>query len=263
MKIKYLYIVSVVLLLLGCENSDLPVYDDVARIRITGGGNYSFVFEKSDMKEDTVWFSATVMGLPENRDRRFILAEWPENKMDTLITKDVNGKPIDTTIVNTSAVAGKHYVSLDNPWILSKCVIPANQVSCQVPIILLRDSTLTAATYRLRIQVLRSDDFELGVPGNLTIIQTLTDKLSKPSKWNSDTGWSSCLGVYSRVKHRFMIDVTGIEWSDDFLGQATDYGGQVYYRDWLRKELANYNANPENPDRPLRDEYKRLVEFPK
>lgn len=261
-KIRYCWLLLLlqIAVFTGCNDSELPVYNDIARVRIAGGGgSYSFVFKKSDILCDTLWFDVALVGLPENRDRRFTLVSHPENKMDTVVVKNEAGEAVDTNIYNTNAIPGVHYVGLDDPWVYSKMVIPANKVSCKVPIIIQRDTTMRETAYRLRLRLEASEDLALGMPENLQVSYSFTDQLIEPKNWGFTISY---FGSYSKVKYRFIIDVTGYEWSEKFIGDIKDVAEQLFYKDWMRLALSEYNADPKN-NGPLRDEYNKLVEFPK
>ena len=73
------------------------------------------------------------------------------------------------------------------------------------------------------------------------------------------------MGNWSEGKHRFMSDITGQTWDIEFLVYIIDnydtYSLRDYYLAKIKKELAEYNADPKN-NPPLKDENGKEVIFP-
>lgn len=74
----------------------------------------------------------------------------------------------------------------------------------------------------------------------------ITDKLSKPSFWDSRVE-QYYFGTYSSRKHEFMYEVTGEEINDEWYSRIDqDYSEKMYYVNKFKDTLAKYNNNPDN-----------------
>ena len=116
------------------------------------------------------------------------------------------------------------------------------------------------------MRLLPSDDFETGVPKYVVKKITISDKLERPTVWkDTDYDCATYLGNWSEAKHRFMIDVTGQKWDNNFLAYIINnydtWTLRDYYLAKIKKELAEYNADPKN-NPPLKDENGKEVIFP-
>ena len=78
-------------------------------------------------------------------------------------------------------------------------------------------------------------------PAHLFKEITFTDMLTKPDAWGAAMNWY--FGEYGKVKHQFMIDVTGEKWDDDYINSfINDYGYVTYLKSKLRTALDEENA---------------------
>lgn len=72
-KIKYFFILGFISLM-GCQQPDGYLYNDVARIQLKNNKDvaYSFVWESKTTTRDTVYLPLMVIGGPDTRVREFM-----------------------------------------------------------------------------------------------------------------------------------------------------------------------------------------------
>ena len=173
---------------------------------------------------------------------------------------------VDSTYVDMEfpTVAGVHYESLGEK---NELILPANQNVLKLNVIVKReDAGLRKNARKLVLRLLPSDDFQTGEVNKLVKNITISDKLERPTRWKDNSYYYKLyLGNWSEVKHRFMIDITGQKWDNDFLvyiiGNYDTYSLRDYYLAKIKKALAEYNADPKN-NPPLKDENGKEVVFP-
>ncbi len=213
-------------MLTSCEK-DLPLYDDTQaylnfRYANTSDStiNYSFVFS-GGKQQDTVWVTMLTMGFLSDQTRTFELQQIPTGQND--------------------AVAGRHYVALDDERIKPFLKIDAGATSTQVPVILLRDASLDEQTVKLKLAVKDNGTFKPGYKERLYKTISLTAMLSKPQEWTTFADYY--FGTWGPVKHQFMIDVTGEKWDDEYIKSViNDYGYVSFLISKLNKALSEENA---------------------
>lgn len=221
----FLSVLTLTFVLASCEQ-DLPTYSDPqARLNFdytqnTGGRfNYSFVFSNGKQR-DTVWIQLNTMGRLSGEDRPFELQQIETGDHD--------------------AVPGKHYVSFDDEGVKKYMVIKANENSARVPVIVLRDASLDDATYNLNIAIKPNSVFQSGYFAQSSMTVTITNELTKPTAWKGAMNYY--FGQWGKVKHQFMIDVTGKKWDDTFISETVSNFDLVnYYINRLDKALAAEN----------------------
>ncbi|MFV0484488.1 MAG: DUF4843 domain-containing protein [Bacteroidales bacterium] len=200
---------------------------------------YSFVYEGLSVTRDTVFFDLYVQGRTADYNRTFKLTQLSAD--DTL-----------------SAVPGVHYVAFDNPEATANYVVKAGQVHTSVPIIILRDESLSQNSYVLKFGLEVGGDFELGDSRLLWRKIYFGDILLKPDNW-ANIAWF--FGEYSRVKHLFMIEATGQNWDESYIEDVAFTYSVLYASQGACKEkLAEYNKA--HPGEPMRDENGGLLVFP-
>lgn len=229
---KIIYMISLLAVMLcttSCEK-DLPVYDDeTCRINFNYDyktmssdmlETYSFVYH-GDVTQDTVWVKVNTMGFLSDEDRYFELQQ--VEVKDTL-----------------NAVAGKHYVSFDD--MKQYYYVPAGANTATVPVVLLRDASLESDQYLLKFELKENDNFKKGYNTYNYRKILITDQLAEPSSWTTCYLYYY-ISPYTTALHRFIIDVTGDAWDDDYITSACLDGGFVYYiGGWLKNKLAEVNA---------------------
>ncbi len=196
--------------------------------------NFTFVYNSISEVRDTLYFDVYAMGGPADYDRPFI------------IEQEIDG--------NMNCEPGVHYVGLDEEEVKSCYVFKAGEVHTLVPLVLLRDETLQTGEYELKIVLKPNEHFQLGQSSLSWRKAYVTDELICPDEWSS----IKQLGKYSKVKHRFLIEVTGKKWDSEFLNELkSDVGAANYWKTYATNEINEYNRN--HPGAPLTDEDGELV----
>lgn len=222
-------------LMMSCEK-DLPVYEypdnelnfDLTLNSVTGvaeEASYSFVFAGLDVEKDTAWFTVNTQGFLTDYDRPFELQQVPAG--DGL--KD--------------AVPGKHYVDFNSEEMKKYLVIPANSNSVKIPILVLKDPSLEQEDVRLYFQIKENEHFKQGLSDYRTAKLVITNQLAKPTNWER-MYMNYYFDAYGPVKHRFMIDQTGLSFNEEFIENLImgDSGYVVYLVVKLYKALQAENA---------------------
>lgn len=200
--------------------------------------NYSFVYAKPDITQDSVFFDIYITGGPVNYDREFKLVQIKEPNA-------VNAEP------------GKHYMAFDNPDVSQNYRIKAGKVHSRFTVVVLRDESLKTQIVALRFTVEENQYFKLGENHSLWRKTYFSDLLSRPQAWGKIEGY---IGKYSQVKHRFMIEVSGNKWDEHYISIVSpSYMELTFWTQFFRVELQKYNKA--HPDAPLTDENGKRVYF--
>lgn len=263
MKIRLIYLWSCLLLCFACQEADYIAFEEPAAVQFGKADDkqdYTFVFEPSTVVRDTVHIRVCLVGHPSEDYRHFKLkqvaaVEW---KYDY----DKYGVITDSILVELrQGIENTHFLSPAE----EHCVIAPNSVECNVPVIVLRDTSLETHEYHICFQLEPTADLQVGESAWLRSDIILSDILQKPTNWdNTDINYASvALGEYSRVKHRFMIDASGLEWNDEILNSQmsfSDLSCCFYWQAFFQKKLAEY-INTELNGKPLIDENGKEVTF--
>ncbi len=182
--------------------------------------DYSFVYAGS-VTEDTVWLTVTTLGFVKDYDRSLA------------IEQELTGED--------DAVAGTHYLAFDDESLKKYYCIPADSVSANIPIVLLRDASLKTKAVNLKISIKENENFKVGFERDRCRTVTISDKLTKPSKWDYD-GLQYYIGIYTTGVHQFLIDASGEKWDDEYIESiASDYGYVEYLGNYFARELKRVN----------------------
>ncbi len=216
--------------LTSCEK-ELPVYDladDALNFKVTMSSEtgkpidklYSFVYVNDSVMNDTIWITLNTQGFVRDQDRSFRLCQ----------------ANVDSVV---NAVPDVHYTSFDSPVMQKYCVVPAGENTVDVPIIVHRDPSLEENDVRLNVEVMPNENFGKGVVEKRVYPIIISNLLTQPVNWES-----YYFGTYGPVKHRFMINETGLRWDEDFIAQlnAGDYGYIKYLTMILYQRLQVVNA---------------------
>lgn len=195
--------------LVSCEKS-LPVYDSPEcrlNFDVEYDGNtkelvpksYSFIYADDNVMQDTVWIRLTTMGFLSGKDRPFELQQVPADD-------------------GADAVPGVHYVAFDDPsWKERYLYVPAGENEVRVPVVVKKDASLSSETVSLWIKVRENAGFVQGYDKYSLLKILITNQLVRPSNW---TGYMNYYyDAYGPVKHRLMIDATGLKWNDEFIDE--------------------------------------------
>ncbi len=243
------YIVTGMLLLAGmtsCEK-DLEVYSDpTCRLNFyydisdlskfkpeMALGSYSFVYGDAEVRQDTVWYEIETMGFTSGQDRPICIEQIQEEGA-------------------ANAVPGKHYVAFDDPSLAAWYCIPAGKARTKIPVVMLRDASLTQETVALRFRIKPNEFFTIGYEPYAERVLYFTDMLAEPAKWTyAYPSWGShtisladYFGTYGVVKHRFLIEETGEKWDDEYIDKLMTGDSEylVYMTQKMSKRLAEVNA---------------------
>lgn len=263
-------------LLTSCQQEEVHTYIGERFVQFkeyqNQGASYSFVYEGSEIQRDTFWIDAFCSGGLDETVRTYRLRQKEEYVFSYYY--DAAGAIIDSVLVKSKkqAVAGLHYVDFNDPMYLELCKIEGNVVNFKVPVIVLRDDpTLKTAARTLLIEFVQNEDFSPGDPNTKTFRLKISDVVEYPEAWSNYStrpdviGRNPYFGDYGKVKHQFMIDVTGKRWDNEFIDDLT-LEEKLFYKNMCAKELARVNAERaergepplmENPDNP-----KSVVKFP-
>ena len=226
--------------MVSCEKA-LPVYiNDECYLKFVYENdedsvvNFSFAYGEKQI--DTVWLPVRIMGFTVDCNR------------------PVHLRQIETG--TTDAVAGKHFIALDDAA-LNKAYyfIPAGAIEQEIPIVLIRDTSLRSQDYVLKIGIESDEDFSLGSIENLTKRIVISDQLVMPLNWGIYC--QHYLGDYGRKKHEFMISVTGEKWDDDYVDNVwadymwNDNGYCLYIKSLLQEELEKHGPIVEDDGTPV------------
>lgn len=250
---KSVLIFVFILVFLGCRQDEYLLYRDDSRLQFGPIPEkiyveaaewedtlkmYSFLSRPIEKLLDTVYFDLYNIGPLIGEDRPY--------KLRQTLLDSVN-----------NALPGIHYKAFDDPDVVPLYIIPANSSHVKVPIILMRDTSLESKVYTLKFEIEENEYFKLGDWRKTWRKLVLSEILQRPTLW-----LDAVFGSYSKVKHRFMIEQTGLKWDDDYLSIVKSDVTMSYY--WQRKFqelLYEYNNNSENENVPLYDEYGREVKF--
>lgn len=241
--------VVIALVITACEN-DLELFNDpTCRLNFYYANavavkdfkdefaktNYSFVYSGMGLEKDTIWLEVESMGFVSDHDRPITLEQ------------------VDTAGV-TQAVPGKHYVAFNDPAIASYYVMPAGKARTKLPVVLLRDKSLSEESVVLKIQIKSNEYFQAGYDVFQSRSITFTDRLSMPNNWEKGypiPGLESYfpayanylyyfIGRWGQVKHQFLIEQTGQKWDDDYIESLMT--GDDSYLSYLAQKMAQVLA---------------------
>lgn len=249
---RIMILVALIGMLVACKQDEYMVYEDYDRLQFGPTPDkiytqksewedtlktFSFLSVAEDKVLDTVYFDVYSIGLLSTVDRFYELEQ-------VVIDSIYNAEP------------GIHFKAFDDPEVSELYVIPANSAHAVVPVVLMRDTSLESREYVLKFRIKENENFKRGDRGKCWRKLILSDVLLKPTLWPSN------FGTYSKVKHKFMMEQTGMKWDDEYLATIrSDVSMGFYWQRKFQKLLYDYNHDPDNKDVPLRDENGREVKF--
>ncbi|MCI6619802.1 MAG: DUF4843 domain-containing protein [Prevotella sp.] len=266
MKIKYvLSAVAFLIGLTGCT-ADLMNYNGADMVRFSGDPEtvFSFAYYTDQKTEDVIDVNVMTVGEVADHPRtvRFeqVTKEWKYN----YDPQDPN-RIVDSTYIDMPypAEEGKHF-HIENAT-GNAFTIPAGEHSYRLKIMVKRsDNDLKKHARTLHLKLIPNEHF--GILSDVAALKkiTISDKLEKPRQWK---GYYCDLyiGNWSETKHRFMINVTGQKWDDDFIKVYIKSFDEAPLRNFylmkIKKALEAYNADPSN-NPPMKDENGKEIVFP-
>jgi hypothetical protein len=270
--IIYLCVLSVTAL--GCQKDKYLTYSDINRVQLndTSAMSATFVYDAASVTKDTIYIQVNTIGKISDHDRAVKLEQVKEY-VTTYVRDPVTNKVTDSVVseVPYEAVAGVHYLPLDDASLAPLMVVKADSVHAMIPIVLLRDTSLKTNSYRLRIQLVANNDFGLGEEGAREKTIIFSDHLERFYSWSVDNytapAWNN-FGKYSTGKHQFMINTLGVNIDEAWYQAALAAGALPEYQNLLKQALADFNSNPANiasgkaPVRETDNPYSTAITFP-
>lgn len=248
MKHIFLLLSFIPFLFYSCQEAEYVLFDDVARVQMdeTAEIKVDFYYLDKSIVRDTAYLTIHTIGVPENRERKIALKQITE--YDIEYQYDNKGNLVDSVVTEKAnkAIPGIHYVPMDDPEMEKLLIVRPDSVSLEVPIIILRDTSLQREEFRLCLQLTETEDFFLGESEHLSGVIVITDKLSKPGFWDS---WVDqyFLGTYSTRKHEFIYEITGEKIDDAWYERLTlDSGERTFWQNKFKNALNEYNSDPDN-----------------
>lgn len=266
MKMRFSFWALVASTALTSCTTDLMHYEGANMVRFSGDVEvvYSFAYYSESKTEDVINVNVMTVGEVVDYPRTVRFEQQKKEWKYTYDPQDAN-KVIDSTYVDMESPAeeGRHFQIQNAEG--NQFVVPAGANSYVLKILLKRsDEGLKKNARKLHLRLVPDKDF--GIMSDVASLKkiTISDKLEKPRRWR---GYycDYYLGNWSEVKHRFMINVTGQKWDNDFiLHYVNGRDGAAlcdFYLSKIKKALEEYNANPSN-NPPLKDENGKEVVFP-
>ncbi len=195
-KLIYAFMLPALLWTASCSENETKTFDDKASLWLSGdpaqratADSVLFSFSNVGQGFDTydVNLAVNVTGYASDKDRTF----------------------------NLEVVADKTNVTSAD-YSIGELVVPAGSTKAFIPITVhrnmsdpawdLNDQNLPAA--RLTVQLLPSDDFQVGASERKQYTITWHDRLTKPSLWDGTV--RSYLGEWTYSRHTFLIEIVGI-----------------------------------------------------
>lgn len=208
----------------------------------------SFAYDEMDVLRDTVWVEVMTMGYTSDVDRPISVEQVQLDSVDVY-----------------NAVPNTHFIAFDNAAVSEQFVIKAGESSAKLPIIVLRDESLKEDVYAIRFKLVANEHFGIYYADNAAPVDSyydvyVTNMLAKPSTWDSYSWMPYRYGDYGEQKHRFLIDISGEKWDDEYL--ATLSSNMTLMDMWwtyAKSELVKYN---EANEVPLTEKDGTVVVFP-
>ena len=216
----------------SCTKTDYLLFNDRARVQLsdTATINNTFFYKPATVLRDTVYIQVNTIGNTSNKSREVKLVQVTEPG------------------VLNPAVAGVHYIAMDDPSLKNLMVVKGNAVSTLIPVVLLRDPSLRTNSFRLRLELVANDQFALGEQKSRTRAILFSDRLERFYSWRNDTNASAfySFGKYSTRKHQFMYDYLKVPIDEAWFQAILAIGATQNYKNVLKEALAVFNNDPVN-----------------
>ena len=131
----------------------------------------------------------------------------------------------------------------------TEVVLKAGEHQADFNIMLYRTEAMKESDMRLCVEVAPTGDLLAGVSNYSSLTMVWNDKITRPINWDD---LEEFFGEYSETKYRFIITTLGISLFP--YGDGMTWGQMNDYQLRLAAALDAYNADPNNPDTPLKDE---------
>lgn len=249
-RLKYsLYLLATLLLLSRCTEKDLnryendpglyfhkSVYTDKVDIQ-NDSISHSFFSLPDDQMRDTAWVDIRTIGLPADYPRPVKIVQTNIGEKD-------------------AAIPGKHYVAFDDESIRESMVVAPGNMRQMLPVILLRDPSLNSERVRIEMRIEENEYFKVGIDTLSRFMVSTTAEPQKPAIW--DSYWLYTFGKWGARKMWLIMRYTGF---DEFEQRPSENALAQYLKGMATEALEKYNADENNPDRPLKEADGTIVEF--
>ncbi len=159
---------------------------------------YTFVYNKSDIKQDTIWVDMGTMGFLFDHERKFSLQQ-----VDVTMNDTYGGLEEGEQLQN--AEAGKHYMAFDNAAMEKYLVVKGGENKVRFPVIVYRDESLLEGKFYLKFQLKPNENFTGSFETNRYYVIELTELFVKPKDWNTYCSYYFS-GEYGAEKLKFMVN---------------------------------------------------------
>ena len=179
--LRYLVPVAALLAAAGCDYKESFPYQGDELIDFTTDSLYfSFGKEPFSVTEKMMEVGVEIVGSPVSHDRGYRI------RIDPL---------------RTTAQAGQHYDALEETR-----TIPAGASSTTIPVRVHRLELEDETVYTLRLELVETEDFRLGVIEGRAVSVCFTNRLDQPYWWTELSHW---LGEYNVRKYQKFIELWG------------------------------------------------------
>lgn len=211
----------------GCSSSQEKFFEDEPTVyfNISGAQKDSIMlsFAKTTAKEITYEVPIEIAGYPSGSERKFMVS----------VDKELS-----------TAKEGEHYKKLEDYY-----TIGVNEFTGVVPVTFFcTDPLLDERAVDLVLNIVATSDFNNGLADRQTCRLKVSNILLMPGSW---AWWSKNFGVYSKVKHKIILEQCGISEIPDKPEGTKRYKWQGYGNVVLNYCKENY---------PIYDENNQIIE---
>lgn len=216
-----LYLSVLVIIITSCSKNDKMTFDAKPSIYFQLSDEHGqsevdsllYSFAMGTKTVDTVALNVRIMGEAADYDRYF-----------------------KAEIVSELTTASEqiHYSLIADEYI-----VPAGAINSQLPVVLFNsDPLLRDSALSIGLEIIESEDFELGAKEKLVAKLIFSDKLVKPSTWNYLKYW---FGDYNPTKHKISLELFGEDFPQTNQEYFQSYGKWATYGTYLNKYfIENY-----------------------
>lgn len=222
-KINLLITVLLITIVSSCNTEEEKFFNDQPtiyfKISETQRDSILLSFAKTTAKEMIYEIPVEIAGYAATNQRKFKVA-------------------VDEKI--TTATVGTHYKALEAEY-----TIEPNAFTGKIPVTFYcTDATLDEKFVHLALRIVPTDDFGCGMADRQLCKLSVSNILLKPGSW--DGWWSRYFGVYSKVKHKIILEQCNISEIPDSPEGNKRYRWQGYGNVVLNYCKENYPVYNEN-----------------
>lgn len=190
MRINILYISIFLITVIGCQKNEISLYSEKPAVyftNLTDQDSMVYSFAGKNLETDTVYIDLKLLG----------------NKLSQEMQYKVQVNPS-----HTSAIESLHFKKLEDFYLF-----PSDVFDAKLPIILFNeDEELANRSFRISLDLLPTDDLDIGYPNRVSVHLVVTNQLIKPNYW--DNLLFIYYGPYSKVKHEICIGLQGHDFAE-------------------------------------------------